>query len=59
MGDSESMIHQKTASMKLIPFLTKERTRFIRQKFGTPVFVYDQRTLQHQAGRRRLFLNPA
>ena len=49
MGDSGSMI-QETTSMKLIPFLTKEKTRSIRQKFGTPVFVYDQRTLQHQAG---------
>ena len=49
MGDSGSMI-QETTSMKLIPFLTKEKTRFIRQQFGTPVFVYDQRTLQHQAG---------
>jgi hypothetical protein len=49
LGDSGSMI-QKTTSMKLIPFLTKEKTRFIRQQFGTPVFVYDQRTLQQQAG---------
>ena len=49
MGDGESMIQEPT-KMKLIPFLTKEKTRFIRQQFGTPVFVYDQRTLQQQAG---------
>ena len=40
---------RKTATMKLIPFLTKAKTRSICREFGTPVFVYDQRTLQHQA----------
>ncbi|HVM60781.1 MAG TPA: diaminopimelate decarboxylase [Verrucomicrobiae bacterium] len=35
--------------MKLIPFLTNEKARSIRRKFGTPVFVYDQRTLRRQA----------
>jgi diaminopimelate decarboxylase len=43
--------------MKLIPFLTKENARSIRKKFGTPVFVYDQRTLQQQAVRVLAFPN--
>ncbi len=40
---------RNTATMKLIPFLTKAKTRSIRREFGTPVFVYDRRTLQRQA----------
>jgi len=43
-----SMI-QKSASMKSVPFLTEDRTRSIHREFGTPVFVYDQRVLTHQA----------
>jgi len=39
----------KTTSMKCIPFLTKDKIRSIHREFGTPVFVYDQRTLRHQA----------
>src|SRR4029453_12470523 len=35
--------------MGSIPFLTDESVRRIREEFGTPVFVYDQRTLEHQA----------
>jgi diaminopimelate decarboxylase len=35
--------------MKLIAFLTENKARSIRREFGTPVFVYDQRTLQRQA----------
>ena len=35
--------------MKLIPFLTKNRARSIQRDFGTPVFVYDQKTLECQA----------
>lgn len=35
--------------MEWIPFLNADKTRSIRRRFGTPVFVYDQRTLEHQA----------
>ena len=35
--------------MKSVPFLTEDKTRSIHREFGTPVFVYDQRTLEHQA----------
>ena len=35
--------------MRLIPFLTKNRIRSIQRDFGTPVFVYDQKTLERQA----------
>lgn len=35
--------------MELIPFLSEDRVRAIRRNFGTPVFVYDQRALEHQA----------
>lgn len=35
--------------MSLVPFLTPERARAIQREFGTPVFVYDQRTLENQA----------
>jgi diaminopimelate decarboxylase len=40
---------RKTASIKLIPFLTRAKTRSICREFGTPVFVYDERTLRRQA----------
>jgi len=46
--DRRSMT-QERASMKSIPFLTVGKTRSIHREFGTPVFVYDQRTLEHQA----------
>lgn len=35
--------------METIPFLTQDRVRSIQREFGTPVFVYDQKTLEHQA----------
>lgn len=35
--------------MNLIPFLTEAKVRSIQREFGTPVFVYDQRTLELQA----------
>jgi diaminopimelate decarboxylase len=35
--------------MELIPFLTEDNVRSIQRDFGTPVFVYDQRALEHQA----------
>jgi diaminopimelate decarboxylase len=35
--------------METIPFLTEDKTRSIQREFGTPVFVYDQKTLEHQA----------
>jgi diaminopimelate decarboxylase len=40
---------QDGASMKSITFLTEDKTRSIQREFGTPVFVYDQKTLEHQA----------
>ena len=40
---------QKRAGMKSVPFLTEDKTRSIHREFGTPVFVYDQRSLEHQA----------
>ena len=40
---------RKTTSMKWIPFLSEDITRSIQREFGTPVFVYDQRTLEQQA----------
>lgn len=40
---------RKTTSMRSTLFLTNDKTRSIRREFGTPVFVYDQRTLQRQA----------
>jgi diaminopimelate decarboxylase len=35
--------------MELIPFLSEDRVRAIQREFGTPVFVYDQNALEHQA----------
>lgn len=32
-----------------IPFLTEDKVRSIQREFGTPVFVYDQKTLEQQA----------
>ena len=37
------------ARMSLIPLLAPDRVRAIQREFGTPVFVYDQSTLEHQA----------
>ena len=35
--------------MEQLSFLTEEQVRSIQQEFGTPVFVYDQKTLEEQA----------
>ena len=35
--------------MNAIPFLSKASVRFMGREFGTPVFVYDERTLRRQA----------
>jgi diaminopimelate decarboxylase len=35
--------------MRTIPFLTENQVHSIRRKFGTPVFVYDQKILERQA----------
>ncbi len=35
--------------MELIPFLSEDQARSIRRQFGSPVFVYDQKALEHQA----------
>ncbi len=40
--------------MNAIPFLSDEQIRAVQARFGTPVFVYDQRTLE---GRARLVLD--
>jgi diaminopimelate decarboxylase len=37
------------ANMKSILFLTQTKARSIQREFGTPVFVYDQKTLESQA----------
>lgn len=39
---------RKRSNLK-IPFLTGEAARSIQREFGTPIFVYDQRTLARQA----------
>ena len=43
------MTHQRV-NLNSIPFLAEDKARSICREFGTPVFVYDQRTLEHQAG---------
>jgi diaminopimelate decarboxylase len=35
--------------MKLIPFLTEDTVRSAQRDFGTPVFIHDQKSLEHQA----------
>jgi diaminopimelate decarboxylase len=35
--------------MELIPFLSAEQVRLIQDEIGTPVYVYDQATLEEQA----------
>ncbi|MCP4757183.1 MAG: diaminopimelate decarboxylase [Proteobacteria bacterium] len=37
--------------MEMIPFLTEDRVRHIQREFGTPVFVYDQKSLEDRARR--------
>jgi len=39
----------KVREMERLSFLTESQTRSIQREFGTPVFVYDQRTLEAQA----------
>ena len=48
---------QPGASTRPVPFLTANQVRAIREEFGTPVFVYDQRTLERQARLVRSFPN--
>lgn len=45
------------AALEQIPFLSEERAREIQREFGTPVFVYDQKTLQQQARKVLSFPN--
>ena len=40
-----------------MPFLDAEHAREIQRRFGTPVFVYDQRTLERQADQLLAFPN--
>ncbi len=35
--------------MELLSFLNEDQVREVRQQFGTPVYVYDQKTLETQA----------
>jgi diaminopimelate decarboxylase len=37
------------ASLATVPFLSEDRVRAIQREFGTPVFVYDQKTLERHA----------
>ncbi len=37
------------SKLKLVPFLTEEVARSVPREFGTPIYVYDQRTLERQA----------
>ena len=39
----------RSLQMSMVPFLNPVRARAIQRDFGTPVFVYDQVTLEHQA----------
>ncbi len=47
--NSSKRMTGKRASGGSIPFLTAHKVRSIQRDFGTPVFVYDQRTLERQA----------
>ncbi len=43
--------------MESLQFLTEEQVRAVRERFGTPVFVYDQRTLERRAKEMLSFPN--
>ncbi|GMW03062.1 MAG: diaminopimelate decarboxylase [Candidatus Hydrogenedentota bacterium] len=43
--------------MESLLFLTEEQVRTVRAKFGTPVYVYDQATLEAQAAKLLAFPN--
>ena len=43
--------------MEKLKFLTAERAQEIRTKFGTPVYVYDEKTLRAQAAKALAFPN--
>ena len=44
--------------MEQLSFLSEEQVRRVQREFGTPVFVYDQRTLEEQARKTLSFPNP-
>ena len=44
--------------MEQLSWLTAEQVRDIQRQFGTPTFVYDQRTLEEQARQALAFPNP-
>ena len=44
--------------MEQLSFLTEEQVRTVQRRFGTPLFVYDQQTLEDQARRALSFSNP-
>ena len=43
--------------MEKLSFLSQEHVRRIQKEYGTPVFVYDQNTLESQAQKRSTFPN--
>lgn len=40
---------EAAAGLELVPFLSEDRVRAIQREFGTPVYVYDQASLERQA----------
>jgi len=40
---------RKGSNLKLVPFLTEAVARSVQREFGTPIYVYDQGTLERQA----------
>lgn len=44
--------------MEQLSWLTDEQVRAVQRQFGTPTFVYDQRTLEEQARQALAFPNP-
>ena len=44
--------------MERLSWLTEEQARAVQRQFGTPTFVYDQRTLEEQARQALTFPNP-
>jgi len=44
--------------MEQLSFLSEDQVRRVQQEFGTPVYVYDERTLEEQAKKVLAFPNP-
>src|ERR1043166_2513948 len=43
--------------METLKFLTPEQAQTLREKFGTPLYIYDERTLEQQADKALAFPN--